>query len=79
MVAITSLEQTIRYLLNVRFTDEQIQYLRSTETFSNVGEDFFDYLKNFRFTGDVLAVPEGTVLFPNEPILRIEAPSSNLR
>lgn len=73
MVA-AGLEQTIRYLLNVRFTDEQIQYLRSTETFSNVGEDFFDYLKNFRFTGDVLAVPEGTVLFPNEPILRIEAP-----
>ena len=73
MVA-AGLEQTIRYLLNVRFTDEQIQYLRSTETFSNVGEDFFDYLKNFRFTGDVLAVPEGTVLFPNESILRIEAP-----
>ncbi|HEX6282219.1 MAG TPA: nicotinate phosphoribosyltransferase [Nitrososphaera sp.] len=73
MVA-AGLEQAIHYLLNVRFTEEQIHYLRSTETFSNVGEDFFDYLKNFRFTGDVLAVPEGTVLFPNEPVLRIEAP-----
>ncbi len=73
MVA-AGLEQAIQYLLNVRFTEEQIHYLRSTETFSNVGEDFFDYLKNFRFTGDVLAVPEGTVLFPNEPVLRIEAP-----
>lgn len=73
MVA-AGLEQVIYYLLNVRFTDEQIQYLRSTKTFSNVGEDFFDYLKNFRFTGDVWAVPEGTVLFPNEPILRVEAP-----
>lgn len=73
MVA-AGLEQAIHYLLNIRFTDEQIQYLKSTETFSNVGEDFFDYLRNFRFTGDVWAVPEGTVLFPNEPILRVEAP-----
>jgi nicotinate phosphoribosyltransferase len=73
-IVAAGLEQAIHYLLNVRFTEEQIHYLRSTETFSNVGEDFFDYLKNFRFTGDVLAVPEGTVLFPNEPILRIEAP-----
>jgi nicotinate phosphoribosyltransferase len=73
MVA-AGLEQAIYYLLNVRFTDEQIRYLRSTETFSNVGEDFFDYLRNFKFSGDVWAVAEGTVLFPNEPILRIEAP-----
>lgn len=73
MVA-AGLEQAIHYLLNMRFTDEQIRYLRSNETFSNVGEDFFDYLKHFRFTGDMWAVPEGTVLFPNEPILRIEAP-----
>src|SRR5918995_2659094 len=73
MVA-AGLEQAINYLLNVRFTDEQIQYLRLTEIFSNVGEDFFNYLRNFKFTGDMWAVPEGTVLFPNEPILRIEAP-----
>jgi nicotinate phosphoribosyltransferase len=73
MVA-AGLEQSIHYLLNIRFNDEQIRYLRSTETFRNVGEDFFDYLKNFRFTGDVWAVPEGTILFPNEPILRIEGP-----
>ena len=73
MVA-AGLEQAIHYLLNIRFTDEQIRYLRSNETFSSVGEDFFDYLKHFRFTGDMWAVPEGTVLFPNEPILRIEAP-----
>ncbi len=73
MVA-AGLEQVIHYLLNIRFTDEQIQYLRSSKTFSNIGEDFFDYLKNFRFSGDLWAVPEGTILFPNEPILRIEAP-----
>jgi nicotinate phosphoribosyltransferase len=73
MVA-AGLEQAIQYLLNVRFTDDQIQYLKSTETFRNADEGFFDYLKNFRFTGDLWAVPEGTILFPNEPILRIEAP-----
>ncbi|MEP0825300.1 MAG: nicotinate phosphoribosyltransferase, partial [Nitrososphaera sp.] len=68
------LEQAIHYLLNMRFTEEQISYLKSTDTFSHVGEDFFEYLRNFRFTGDVWAVPEGTVLFPNEPIIRVEAP-----
>ncbi len=73
MVA-AGLEQVIHYLLNLKFTEEQIRYLKSTDTFSNVGEDFFEYLKNFRFTGDVWAVPEGTVLFPNEPIMRVEAP-----
>jgi nicotinate phosphoribosyltransferase len=73
MVA-AGLEQAIHYLLNLRFTEDQIRYLKSMETFSNVGEDFFEYLKNFRFTGDVWAVPEGTVLFPNEPIIRVEAP-----
>src|SRR5690606_21067180 len=73
MVA-AGLEQAIHYLLNLRFTEEQIQYLKSTDTFSHVGEDFFEYLRNFRFTGDVWAVPEGTILFPNEPIIRVEAP-----
>lgn len=68
------LEQAIHYLLNMRFTEEQISYLKSTDTFSHVGEDFFEYLRNFRFTGDVWAVPEGTVLFPNEPIIRVAAP-----
>jgi nicotinate phosphoribosyltransferase len=73
MVA-AGLEQAIHYLLNLTFTEEQIRYLKSTDTFSNVGEDFFEYLRNFRFTGDVWAVPEGTILFPNEPIMRVEAP-----
>lgn len=73
-IVAAGLEQAVQYVLNVRFTDDQIRYLRSTEIFRYVDEDFFDYLKNFRFTGDLWAVPEGTILFPNEPILRIEAP-----
>jgi nicotinate phosphoribosyltransferase len=73
MVA-AGLEQAIHYILNLRFTEDQIRYLKSNGTFKNVGEDFCEYLRNFRFTGDVWAVPEGTVLFPNEPIMRVEAP-----
>jgi len=73
MVA-AGLEQAIHYLLKLRFTESQIRYLKLNETFRNVGDDFFEYLKNFRFTGDVWAVPEGTILFPNEPIIRVEGP-----
>ncbi|HKZ62446.1 MAG TPA: nicotinate phosphoribosyltransferase [Nitrososphaera sp.] len=73
MVA-AGLEQAIHYLINLRFTEDQVQYLRSNETFSNAGDDFFEYLRYFRFTGDVWAVQEGTILFPNEPIIRVEAP-----
>lgn len=73
MVA-AGLEQVLHYVLNLRFTDKQIRYLRSLDAFARVGDEFFKYLKRFRFTGDVWAVDEGTVLFPNEPFLRVEAP-----
>ncbi len=73
-MVVAGLEQAIHYLLNIRFTEEQIQFLQSTKIFRNIGENFFNYLRNFRFTGDVWAVPEGTILFPNEPIMRIEGP-----
>lgn len=68
------LEQALYYLINIKFNDKQISYLKSLQTFKEVGEDFFAYLKQFKFTGTVWAVPEGTILFPNEPIIRIEAP-----
>ena len=58
----------------MRFNDKQISYLKSHKTFKYADQSFFEYLKRFRFTGTVWAVPEGTVLFPNEPIIRIEAP-----
>jgi nicotinate phosphoribosyltransferase len=73
MVA-AGLEQVIHYLLNLQFTEKQIQYLQSLKTLTDAGPDFFDYLRNFRFSGDVWAVPEGTVMFPNEPIIRVEGP-----
>ena len=65
------LEQAMDYLLNWRFDDEDIAYLRSLHLFS---EDFLEYLKNMKFTGDVYAVKEGTPVFPAEPILTIKAP-----
>jgi len=65
------LEQAIEYIENLKFEEDDIEYLRGLGTFT---EDFLDYLKNFRFTGDIYAVPEGTVVFPFEPIMRVTAP-----
>lgn len=64
------LEQVVEYLENLHFTDDDIGYLRSLNTFS---EDFLKYLKTFCFTGDLYSVPEGTFVFPGEPILTIHA------
>ena len=65
------LEQVVSYIQNLHFTEEDIDFLRSKCIFS---EQFLDYLKNFKFTGDLFAVPEGTVIFPNEPFLTVRAP-----
>lgn len=68
------LPQVADYLLHLRFTDEEIAYLRGLPQFSQVSAEFFDYLRTFRFTGDLFAVPEGTVMFAGEPLLTIRAP-----
>lgn len=65
------LEQAIEYIRSIRFTEDDIAYLRSLHLFD---EDFLEYLKGFRFTGDVYAVPEGTLVFPEEPIITVKAP-----
>ncbi len=65
------LEQVIDYILNLRFGEEELAYLKGLGIFSDA---FLRYLKEFRFTGDVYAVPEGTVVFPGEPILTVKAP-----
>lgn len=66
------LEQVIDYIKNLRFTEEDIEFLRSKNMFS---EGFLKYLSDFRFTGDIYAVPEGTPIFPGEPIMTVRAPS----
>ena len=65
------LEQAVEYIQNIRFTESDIKYLRSLGLFD---EAFLEYLKDFRFTGDVYAVPEGTLVFPEEPLLTVRAP-----
>ncbi|MGL6174617.1 MAG: nicotinate phosphoribosyltransferase [Cellulosilyticaceae bacterium] len=65
------LEQAIQYIENLKFTDEDIEYLDSINLFS---KEFLAYLKDFRFTGDIDAIPEGTVVFPEEPLMRVTAP-----
>lgn len=65
------LEQAIEYIQNLRFTDDDLAYLADTGAF---GDDFIDYLKGFSFTGDIWAIPEGTVVFPGEPLIKIRAP-----
>ncbi|MBR2131736.1 MAG: nicotinate phosphoribosyltransferase [Oscillospiraceae bacterium] len=67
------LEQLIEYIEDLHFNEEDIAYLRSKNLFE---EDFLTYLREFRFTGDVWAVPEGTPVFPNEPLITIRAPAS---
>jgi nicotinate phosphoribosyltransferase len=64
------LEQTMFYLARIKFTDEHIIYLKK----QGFKQDFLDYLKSFRFTGEVCSVPEGTIVFPNEPLIRVTAP-----
>ena len=66
------LEQVIEYIKALKFTDEDIEFLRGKKIFS---EGFLEYLKTFRFTGDIYAVPEGTPIFPGEPIMTVRAPS----
>lgn len=68
------LEQALDFLETVRFSPEDIAYLRRHPAFARISANFFDYLAAFQFSGDVWALPEGTVCFPGEPLLRITAP-----
>ena len=73
-VVAAGLAQAIDYLLNLSFTAEEIDYLRNLPAFARASAGFFDYLRGFRFSGDVFAVPEGTLLFAGEPIMTVRAP-----
>ena len=65
------LEEVIKYIQNIHFTADDIEFLRSKKIFN---EEFLKYLENFKFTGDIYAVPEGTVVFANEPMMIVRAP-----
>ena len=63
-------DKVIEYINNLKFSDNDLAYFRSL----GYGEEFINYLKNFKFTGNIYAIPDGTPVFPNEPILTVEAP-----
>ena len=65
------LEQVIQYIKELHFSDEDIRYLAGLGIFE---QDFLDYLKDFKFTGDIYAIPEGSVIFPREPLIKVIAP-----
>ena len=65
------LDQVIDYIKNLRFSKEDVEYLRGLKVFD---EDFLEYLESFHFTGDIYAIPEGTVVFPREPLIKVVAP-----
>ena len=71
---VAGLQQALEYLHTLSFNAEEIAYLRSLPVFVNVAPSFWDYLHGFRFTGDIWAMPEGTLAFGNEPLLRVTAP-----
>lgn len=66
------LEQVIEYIQKLRFSEEDIEFLRSKKLFS---EEFLEYLREFKFEGDIFAIPEGTPVFPNEPLITVRAPA----
>ncbi len=68
------LQQALEYLVTLQFSREELAYLRSLPHFKNVPPEFFEFLAQLRFTGDVFALPEGTPVFANEPIAIIRAP-----
>jgi len=68
------LEQCLSFLEHVNFTADEIGFLRRHPVFCNIRDEFFEYLARFRFTGDVWAMPEGTLVFAGEPLLRVSAP-----
>lgn len=69
-VIMAGVEQVVDYLNNLKFTDDDIEFLRG----KGFGEEFLDYLKNFEFACDVWAIPEGTPVFPGEPIVKVRGP-----
>jgi nicotinate phosphoribosyltransferase len=70
-MVVAGIEDLLNRLVNLRFDDVALEYLQST---GQIREDFIDSLADFRFTGDVWAIPEGTVVFPNEPVLEVHGP-----
>lgn len=73
------LEQVIHYVLNLDFTDADLRWLKGSKPTLDMSDDFLDYLRHFKFDGDVYAVPEGTPVFPNEPLINVTGRSIDIQ
>ena len=73
------LEQVIHYILNLRFTDADLKWLKQSKPTPDMSDDFLDYLRHFKFDGDVYAVPEGTPVFANEPLINVTGRSIDIQ
>ncbi len=73
-LVVSGLEQALHYLTHITFSAEAIEFLRRLPVFNHVSQEFFKYLRNFNFSGNVHAMPEGTIAFADEPLLRVTAP-----
>ena len=73
-LVVAGLEQALSYLRTLSFNPDEIEYLRRLPVFAHVAPSFFEYLAKFRFSGEVWALPEGTIAFPGEPLLRVTGP-----
>jgi len=70
------LESALDYLETFHFTEEEVRFLRQQPAFHSISDGFFDYVRGLRFTGDVAAIPEGTVVFAEEPLMQVSAPAA---
>ena len=78
-LVVAGLEQAIHYILNLKFTDADLAWLQSGLPGSELDDNFIDYLRNFKFDGDVYAMPEGSLAFANEPIINITGRSIDIQ
>lgn len=78
-LVVAGLEQAIHYILNLKFTDADLAWLQSGPPGSELSDDFINYLRNFKFDGDVYAMPEGSLAFANEPIINITGRSIDIQ
>ncbi|MDE0300092.1 MAG: nicotinate phosphoribosyltransferase [Candidatus Poribacteria bacterium] len=76
---VAGLEQVIHYILNLRFSDADLAWLRESQMVGNMSGDFVDYLCRFKFEGDIYAVPEGTPVFANEPLINVTGPTIDVQ
>ncbi len=76
---LAGLEQVVHYILSLRFTDADLEWLRKSRMAGDMSDEFVDYLRGFKFGGDIYAIPEGTPVFANEPLINITAPTIDVQ